>query len=133
MVLLIIFQLIAAGIAFGALMWRPGWLRPIVAVFAISLALIFSLNTHLFRYDGELASFDQIAERTAMQDDTVNEECDRMLVFVDQLDLVGSITEGQMPVRTALWDRLPANVQSAVTKCASLRYNAGRPLEVVRQ
>lgn len=133
MFLLVILQLIAAGLTFGAVIWHPEWFRPILATFALGLVLLFGFNSQIFHFEGGLKRLDEVIERVAKPDATAVEECDRMLVFVDQLNLIGSIESGEMPVRTDLWDRLPANVQLAVEKCASIKYNAGRSLEIVKQ
>ncbi|MXO86792.1 hypothetical protein GRI38_12225 [Altererythrobacter aurantiacus] len=133
MVLLIILQLVLTGVTFGALIWRPDLLRPIMLTLALGLVGIFGWNSELFRFDGSLEQLDEIGQESLTQDEALVEECDRILGIVDQLGLLGSISDDQLPVKSDLWDRLPANVQAAITRCAAVKYNEGRELQIDRQ
>ena len=133
MYLLTILQIALVGAATGAVILRPAWFRTMVVVGAMGLAAIVGLNTRIFEYDGSLQGLDRFARSGKANSGIAAEECERILGFVDQLGLIGSIEDAQMPVKRDLWERLPENVQSAVTQCASLKYNAGRPLEILEQ
>lgn len=111
---------------------RPGWFKAMIVIAAMGLAVIAGVNTRLFKYDGNLQGLDRVSQ-SANTSNLPAAQCERILGFVDKLGLVGSIEEAQMPVKRDLWQRLPDNVQSAVTQCASLKYNAGRPLEILEQ